>query len=45
MSNLIHNIEGNWEITIVGDEDTSVLCTLIQIDTVFKRAQSWRCNQ
>jgi hypothetical protein len=28
MSNPIHNIEGNWEITLAGDGDTSAVCTL-----------------
>jgi hypothetical protein len=28
MSNPIHNIEGNWEISLAGDGDTSAVCTL-----------------
>jgi hypothetical protein len=34
MSNLIHNIEGNWKMALAGDGDESAVCTLIQTGTV-----------
>jgi hypothetical protein len=33
MSNPIHNIEGNWEIVLAGDGDTSTICTFTQTGT------------
>jgi hypothetical protein len=33
MSNPIHNIEGNWEIALAGDEDKSTICTFTQTGT------------
>lgn len=33
MSNPIHNIQGNWEMSLAGNGDKSTICTLIQTGT------------
>jgi hypothetical protein len=33
MSNPIHHIQGNWEISLAGDGDKATICTLILIGT------------
>jgi hypothetical protein len=35
MSNPIHNIQGNWEMSLAGDGDKATICTLTQTGTAF----------